>query len=603
MSFSISPAVIVNEIDIPSSTPAISGDRAAFAGVFNWGPVGAPVFITSEAELVSTFGKPSNLNAETFFTAADYLSYVSGIFVNRVDNGCETATGQNFTAKYPGAIGNSLGVSFISPQGFSEVVYDAGEMTGDFVVGSKSQTFTTTEEFPNIAVGDVVRIGNTSIGYQNLRVTASPVKSFNNQTGVHTTVVEFDRAYSLSAITASSLTASRFWAFHETVGRAPIDGRIHIVVYDRDGLVSGVKGYVLEVYTDVALNPAAKGDSGESLYYKDVLRYSKYISAEDDQTITGSTQSGSEVMTGGLNGEDETDVDFSAVAQGYDPYRNSEEYDFAFVLQGKAIGGANFSGLANYIIDNIAERRKDCRAFLSPSKQATVLAVTDNDKMNGALNYRNSVNNSSYWHMDTGYKQRYDKYNDVYRWVPLNGDCAGLYGRVAPWETAAGYNRGMIKNVVKLAFNPNKEQRDILFASYINPVITQVGQGTLLFGDKTGVGRSSSFDAQNVRGLFIYIEKSFATAAKNILFEFNDEFTQNRFKNMVEPTLRMIQGRRGLINFRVVSDATVNTPDVIDANRFVAKIFIKPARAIRTIELTFISTPTGIEFDEIVGQV
>ena len=205
--------------------------------------------------------------------------------------------------------------------------------------------------------------------------------------------------------------------------------------------------------------------------------------------------------------------------------------------------------------------------------------------------------------VDSGYKYRYDKYNDMYRWTPLNGDMAGLAARVEAWESPAGFRKGVIKNVVKLAFNPNKTMRDALYGADINPVMSQVGQGIVLFGDKTGLGLASAFDRLNVRRLFIAVEKSIATAAQSFLFELNDEFTQTQFKNIVDPFLRDIQGRRGIIDYRVISDSTVNTPEVIDQNKFRASIFIKPARSINVIELTFVATRTGIEFDEIVGQL
>ena len=219
------------------------------------------------------------------------------------------------------------------------------------------------------------------------------------------------------------------------------------------------------------------------------------------------------------------------------------------------------------------------------------------------IEHRNKIQNSSYWFMDSGYKYRYDKYNDKYRYVPMNGDCAGLAARVEPYESPAGYRKGVLKNVVKLKFNPNKAQRDQLYSADVNPVMSQTGQGILLFGDKTGYGITSAFDRINVRRLFIAVEKAIATAANSFLFELNDEFTQTQFKNIVEPFLREIQGRRGITDFRVISDATVNTPEVIDQNKFKANIFIKPARSINVIELTFVATRTGIEFDEIVGSL
>jgi phage tail sheath protein FI len=214
------------------------------------------------------------------------------------------------------------------------------------------------------------------------------------------------------------------------------------------------------------------------------------------------------------------------------------------------------------------------------------------------------LQNSSYWFMDSGYKYRYDKYNDQYRWTPLNGDMAGLCARVESWESPAGFRKGRVRNVIKLAFNPTKAQRDQLYGRDVNPVIAQVGQGTILFGDKTGLGTAtgSAFTRINVRRLFITVEKAIATISAQFLFEFNDEFTQNQFRQIVDPFLRDIQGRRGIIDYRVVSDATVNTADVIDANKFRSNIFIKPARSINFIELTFVATRTGVEFDEIVGQ-
>jgi phage tail sheath protein FI len=208
--------------------------------------------------------------------------------------------------------------------------------------------------------------------------------------------------------------------------------------------------------------------------------------------------------------------------------------------------------------------------------------------------------------MDSGWKYQYDKYNDVYRYVPLNGDIAGLCVRTDdtrdPWFSPAGYNRGVIKNVIKLPYNPDKADRDILYKNKVNPVITQPGQGTLLFGDKTLLAKPSAFDRINVRRLFIVLEKAIATAAKYTLFEFNDEFTRAQFRNMVEPFLRDVQGRRGIFDFRVVCDETNNTGEVIDSNRFVGDIYIKPARAINFIQLNFVAVRTGVEFSEVVGK-
>jgi phage tail sheath protein FI len=226
--------------------------------------------------------------------------------------------------------------------------------------------------------------------------------------------------------------------------------------------------------------------------------------------------------------------------------------------------------------------------------------------MNNLLTFRNAITSSSYAVMDSGYKYQYDKYNDEYRWVPLNGDIAGLCVRTDnvrdPWYSPAGFNRGVIKNVVKLSYNPDAEDRDVLYRNAINPVVTFPGRGTVLYGDKTLLGKPSAFDRINVRRLFITLEKAIAIAAKSSLFEFNDDFTRAGFRNLIEPYLRDIQGRRGIYAFKVVCDNTNNTPEVIDANQFRGDIYIKPARSINFIQLNFVAVRTGVEFDEIVGK-
>lgn len=603
MAFSISPAVIVNEIDATATVPAIFGQRGAIAGVFNWGPVGVPVLVTSENELVSVFGKPSNANAETFFTAANFLSYTTGLYVNRTDSGATKATGTNFfEAKYPGEIGNSIGVSYVTEDGYNLVLAEVGAANGAITFGSKSIRISTSNNHSaNIKANDVLKIGNEAIGYQLMTVVNVVDEGQDETTLLYTINLEFNKSFALTETSAANLKFERLWGFYTAAGKEPAEGRAHIVVFDKDGKISGSAGTILETYIDVSRDPAAKSDTNESIYYKNVLNSSRWVAPTSDEIVANSSTNYI-LLAGAVAGSTESTVSFGAVALSYDPFRNAEEYNVAAILQGKAIGGANQAGIAGYIVENIVNVRKDCRAFLSPSKEASVDAVTPSDKISAMRAYRTSVNSSSYWHMDSGYKQQYDKYNDVYRWVPLNGDCAGLYAKVEPWETAAGYEKGIIKNVIKLAFNPNKEHRDSLFAMDINPVMSEIGFGTLLFGDKTGIGTGSAFGAMNVRGLFMYVEKEIANASKILFFQYNDSFTQTRFKNMVEPKLRIIQGRRGITDYRVVADGTVNTSDIIDSYTFSGKIFIKPPRSIRYIQLDFVATPTGVEFEEIIGQ-
>jgi phage tail sheath protein FI len=275
------------------------------------------------------------------------------------------------------------------------------------------------------------------------------------------------------------------------------------------------------------------------------------------------------------------------------------------ILQGKSRGASNTAQLANYLIDNIAESRKDCVVFISPDKDDVVNNVGKTE-VTDVVGFRNALTSTSYAVMDSGYKYQYDKYNDVYRYIPLNGDIAGLAVRTDnvrdPWYSPAGFNRGQIKNIIKLAYNPAKADRDILYKSDVNPVCIFPGQGTVLFGDKTVLGKPSAFDRINVRRLFIVLEKAIATAAKFTLFEFNDDFTRAQFRNLVEPFLRDVQGRRGIYDFKVVCDETNNTGDVIDRNEFIGDIYVKPARSINFIQLNFVAVRTGVEFSEVVGN-
>jgi hypothetical protein len=624
MVFSVSPSVIVREVDATAVIPAIATPPAAIAGVFRWGPTNERTFITSEQELAQTFGKPyANTtwqNYETFFTAADYLSYSNSLYVTRVTSGANTAAtgtiddlGTHFGAKYPGELGNSIEVSYVTQSAYESEMFSVQELAGPIDFNSNTLTIVGTEINSSVTPieNDVIRIGNDSIGYQDLTVQSFSKTSevdANTSLTVYTYDFVFKNRYTLSSLNLNELSITKLWGFASLITTAPNSGSMHVVVRDKTGNITGTENNILEVYQNISSDPTAKLSDGTTNYYRDVIENrsswitTKKPSGDDFPAINfSSNQTVYQQMQFGLDGRGESDsLIFSSLAQGYDLYRDANEVDISFVLQGKAIG----SNVANYIVANIADRRKDCVAFISPPFSEVVTPANPQTKMTNLINFRTQVQSSSYWFMDTGYKYRYDKYNDVYRWVPLNGDIAGLCSRIESWESPAGYKRGIIKNVVKLAFNPNKEQRDILYGRDINPVISQVGQGVLLFGDKTGLGTASgsAFTRINVRRLFITVEKAIATVAASFLFDFNDEFTQTQFKNLVEPFLRDIQGRRGIIDFRVASDATVNTPDIIDRNIFRGNIFIKPARSINVIELTFVATRTGIEFDEIVGQ-
>lgn len=380
---------------------------------------------------------------------------------------------------------------------------------------------------------------------------------------------------------------------------------MHIAIIDQDGVFSGVRGTVLEVFQGVSTVASAKNSQGASIYYKDVLNgQSAYVYATADDVATTGDDASYTSLTGGADGGTESNIDFTYLATAYDQFVNADEIEVSLVLQGKARGGTNDTQLANYIIENICEVRKDCMAFISPAYADVVNNL--NDELDDIRTFRADITPSSYAVIDSGYKYRYDKYNDKYIYTPLNGDIAGLLVRTDlerdAWWSPAGYNRGLIKNVIKLAYNPNKAHRDILYSDDVNPVITQAGEGSLLFGDKTALGEASAFDRINVRRLFIVLEKAISRAAKSTLFEFNDTFTRAQFVNLVEPFLRDVQGRRGIYDFRVVCDESNNTGEVIDRNEFVGDIYIKPAKSINFIQLNFVAVRTGVDFEEIVGQ-
>jgi hypothetical protein len=388
--------------------------------------------------------------------------------------------------------------------------------------------------------------------------------------------------------------------------RSGSNDELHILVIDADGSWSGTAGTVLEKYAYVSKASDAKNSDGSTNYYKNVINnQSEYIwSLDHPTTVTswGSQGKGTSfgslaanvttTLSGGVSGDS---ITTGNVSTGYALFSNDELYDVGLIPMGPttAVSAVN-AAIA------IAESRRDAVVFASPPYTDVVNTTGQADNI---VTYRNQLTSSSYAVLDSGWKYQYDRYNDKYRYVPLNGDIAGLAVRTDlvadPWFSPAGYNRGVVKNLVKLAYSPSKADRDTLYKSGVNPVVTFPGQGTLLFGDKTLLARPSSFDRINVRRLFIVLEKSIATAAKFQLFEFNDPFTRNQFKNIVEPFLRDVQGRRGITDFKVVCDETNNTPAVIDRNEFTADIYIKPSRAINFIQLNFIATRSGISFQEV----
>ena len=385
---------------------------------------------------------------------------------------------------------------------------------------------------------------------------------------------------------------------------------MHIVVVDEDGGITGTAGEVLEVYDSVSKGSDAKTAQGDTNYYVDVLyNQSEYIYWMD-HVATGSNW-GSAVagitftalsapFTRSLaSGADGSAVSTAELKTAYEKYNDADTVDVNLIIAGKG----NATHIDNLI--TIAENRKDAIVFVSPERADVVNVTNSTTQTTNVKGFFDSIRSSSYAVFDSGYKYTYDKYNDVFRYVPLNGDIAGLAARTDliadSWFSPAGFNRGVIRGAVKLSYNPTQGQRDELYRARVNPVVTLPGQGTLLFGDKTGLSTPSAFDRINVRRLFITLEKAISTASKFQLFEFNDEFTRAQFRNIVEPFLRDVQGRRGVTDFRVVCDSSNNTANVIDSNEFRADIFVKPNRSINFIQLQFVATRSGAAFEEVVG--
>lgn len=630
MAFQVSPGIYTQEKEYVARSVRSTTPAAAIAGIFNDGPVDNPKLINSEVELLKVFGPPSDDNFETWYTAANFLSYSNALWVNRVVQSTTlnaTTTGTpglykteedalaNTTigaliARSPGAIGNKLKIS-ICPNANAFSSTD-GSISG--ITMTVGATFATITDYAELAAGDILQVVDTKNRKYDLMVTDASTSN-----------VQFSNAYA-GRSNLTSATGTRKWGYYKASDfKPPKENRVHIVVIDEDGGYTGSSkpGDILEIFNNVSVVAGTSNREGNNIYYKDIINNgigrvnlqnkpypSPYLYA------TGATIStvGSAIyasLSGGVGVDaNERNVDFDELTAGYDVFANKNQYNIRYILQGKARGGSGQQGLANYIIRNICEKRKDCVLFITPSRNSVTRPYIDStdDAVKVLTDFRNLIDSSSYAVLDSGYKMCQDVYNNkVNRWVPMNGDIAGLVARTAvdndPWYSPAGYNRGKIKNVVKLAFNPNEQDRDTLYPNEINPVIRQVGEGTLLFGDKTLLGDDdSAFNHINVRMLFITIEKAIENASKSSLFEFNDAFTRAQFKNIVEPYLRDIQGRRGIYDFKVVCDESNNTPEVIDNNTFIGDIYIKPARSINYIKLNFVSVPTGTSFNVITGN-
>lgn len=567
MPFFLSPGVNFSEIDLTTIVPAVGTTEGAYAGDFDWGPLFSIVSLGNQVELVSTFGKPTSNTFKSFFSVSNFLDYARNIRTVRTAN---VAAAKNATS------GTALLIQNRDDYELNYLDLSAANTSGQFAARYAG------------AKGNGLKVSLWASANSTAFANWTYAEEFNGATGTSTYVGNL----------------------------AGANDEMHIIVIDTLGKFSDAANTVLEKFPYVSKASDAKNDDGSSNYYVNVINdRSKYIyvlnHAQNITTQVAETSSWGNTaaatnfaetstsytvtLSGGVDGWSET----ANVITGYDKFANAEEVDVSLIVT-----GAHPQVVSEYIVDNIAETRRDCVAFISPEYED----VVDNagSEVTDITTYRNLFNSSSYAVMDNNWKYQFDKFNNVYRWIPCNGDIAGLCVRTDferdPWFSPAGFNRGHIKNVTKLAWNATKGNRDDLYKIGVNPVQSFPGEGVILYGDKTMLAKPSAFDRINVRRLFIVLEKAITRAARYSLFEFNDEFTRAQFVALVEPFLRDVQGRRGIYDFRVVCDTTNNTPEVIDRNEFIGDIYIKPARSINFIQLNFVAVRTGVAFEEVVGK-
>lgn len=560
-----------------------------------------------------------------------------------------------YAARYPGKPGDSLRISVCDTPGqfsanlvlaantttqnaaASKLVATVGSNTLVVTVASANTSNTTHTASSNaiagnivdsLALNDIIQVGNSRVGYQYLKVTG--IGGLSNNSGNYSLTINVDDEYKLGANVSMS-SVQRYWEFYNLVEKAPgtssyvtqfgnsaAHDELHVVVVDELGAFSGSPGTILEVHKSMSRATDAKTADKAGNYYKDVInKNSRFIWWANDrsvapsataQFITSSTGTHPLVMQmyGGSNGPDESNVSLGTLTFAYDKFASKEEIDVSLILQGKARGqGVSYNTqLGNYLIDNICTTRTDCIAFISPDKD---LVVNNRyNELSSVLAARAVMRDSSYGVLDSGYKYQYDRYNDVFRWIPLNGDIAGLCVRTDQtndaWWSPAGFKRGQIKNVVKLAWNPREAERNVIYPVGINPVVSFPNQGTILYGDRTMLSEDSAFNRINVRRLFIVLRKAISKASQGTLFEFNDDFTRAQFRSIVNPYLKDIQGRRGIEDFLVKCDVENNPGEVRQRNEFVGDIYIKPNYSINFIKLNFIAVRADVAFSEVIGK-
>lgn len=666
MGFRVSPGVSITEKDLTTIIPAVATTPGGFAGYFHWGPANEIVTVTNEKELVDIFGKPQTDNYVDFFTVANFLGYGNNCGVVRAvgstaynasvssaltgvtayatlqvpnttyfDSNNNLVTSAAFLGRYPGVLGNSLKVVVTSGSGISS----GYTLSAAASLGASGLSLSTAPSIVrSFSVGDDIVFGDGTIvtvagvtGNTNTAANNPVFKDFFGCTGATFLTLTLNEVlpkaqasgntFSVRSVYAKMISTTATTTSHCADSGGSND-LVNVIVLDADGTWTGTANTMLEKFEGLSRATGAIRFDGSSNYFRNVINEtSKYIrcgSADimDDTTqalsathtsLSGGSSSNTLLQSGVFSlplkgGASATPDDSLRWQNGWSLFADASAVDVSLLPLGNAS-----AALCSLVIQNVCEPRKDCMAFVSPTS-ASVVNKLPYEALSAIKTYRDSTLNinSSYAVMDSGWKYQLDTYNGIVRTMPLNPDIAGLVARTEftndAWFSPAGFNRGQIKNAIKLAYNPTSEgHRDELYQRQVNPVVAFPGEGTILFGDKTMQTRPSAFDRINVRRLFIVLEKAVATASKFFLFEQNDAFTRATFKNLVVPFLKTVQQRRGITDFLVVCDDTNNTGEIIDRNEFVADIFIKPTRSINFIQLNFVATRTGVSFTEVAG--
>ena len=581
---SASPAVTVKEIDLTGTVPNVQTSTGALVGNFGWGPVGQATLVSDETGLVTAFSAPTDDNAVDFHSAAYFLRYSNSLFVVREQGSDARNSVANHTT-----LGTLTTQTFNTLDAFENATIDSSD--GAFIA-----------KYPGV-LGNSVKV---------------------SMVGSHAD---------------SSTDAFNAWAYKSNFDAKPgtssfvssLGGKndeVHIAIIDEDGLISGVKNTVLETFPFVSVAKNAKNADGSSNYFKDVLKnQSQWVYAGVGHTGTTAGTSdfiGAQWGNNATTGAEDFAASFPAelaqsnwslkggvtssslgtddVLRGFDKFEDVDNIEVDFLIAPQSVSTSDATTIVNDLIAS-AEARKDCVAVASPSRTAVVTTGTNA----AVLACNNTYTKSTYFVQDNNFLKVYDKYNDKYIKIPAASSTAGLMAATdlvaARWFSPAGSRRGRYLGITDIVLSPTKAERDALYKVGINPIANIPGDGVILFGDKTNSSRPSAFDRINVRRLFLGIERAIGAAGRNVMFEFNDEFTRAEFVNVVEPFLREIKGRRGITDFRVLCDATNNPPSVVESNKFVASIFIKPAHSINYVTLNFVAVRTGVEFEEVVGTV